>query len=639
MRLFKIIKEAVKVKNSILILALALLVGCTNKLTNKEKAIESADIAYDQLDLNKSRTILNAMLENDSLKGETKCEVLQKLAFQDWKYFKDYQSAKNRLLAADSIDTLKTKTWNILARIERESGNYQNSLSASENAEKYAKSKAEKTRAKIEYAKTVYDLSINKLNNIIPLDTSLLTKTSDLLTEILESNMGSPEPSKLLLGISLLRNNGHNVILAWKSYFHIADINNTYPYLADAAKDLNEICERWDGEKLPVEKQEKLILALSASRFYIIAGNYALYNSNEKNYNADVRDILTYSKYLKTVKSQTNEYYRLIAIGEENEREYKKRLNDIRKELWQNLSFLANKEYSESKFLDETQKHFGARGFTGSTANYNGYVLCLGHIVNQEKALVEQYGYKPEFTYTQIDMMASNGYSSWFWEDKAIGGWGSENEIIRVREAYLDGPFNAWKTITDTIERQKTETLNAEFINQAKTDNIYSQSAGLERKLRFDALNDLYNKLYSDGLRGNALKLAFLSTYENYRVEASILGHEGRHSIEQKYMPEKFKNWSNEEREFHAKLSQIIFASEPRLELAQMVNDISESGHGLANKKIVDIANDWIRNNYKQINGFSSDKSLLSQLYLLTNEQIKECYKSSDPLFLAQQKR
>jgi hypothetical protein len=99
-------------------------------------------------------------------------------------------------------------------------------------------------------------------------------------------------------------------------------------------------------------------------------------------------------------------------------------------------------------------------------------------------------------------------------------------------------------------------------------------------------------------------------------------------------MPEKFKNWSNEEREIHAKLSQIIFATEPRLELAQMVKNISKSGHGLANKRIVDIAIDWVRNNYKQINGFSSDKSLLAQLYLLTNEQIKECYKLSDPLFL-----
>lgn len=619
-----------------LIFVLSALFACTNMWTIQENTIDSADAAYNQLNLEQSRMILDAMLESDSLENYTKCNVLRRLAHQDWKYFKNYDLAKSRLMIADSIGISKSKTWNTLSRIERESGNYQNALLASEKAAKYAKSESERTNADMEFAKSVYDFSINNLRNNIPLDKALLTKTSDLLVEILESNAGSPKPSKLLLGISLLQNNGANVIMAWKSYFHILDINNTYSYLASAAKELSDVCTGWQGEKLAVEKQEQLILALSSSRFYEYAGDYAICNFNKKNYSQAVKDVLTYSKYLKTVKNKTNEYYRLIAIGEENENEYRKWLNNTRKELWQNVSFLANKEFSEHNFLNETEKHFGARGFTGHTANYQGYVLCLGHIVNQEKALVEQYGYKPEFTYTQIDMMTSNGYSSWFWEDRAIGGWATDSEIIRVREAYLNGPFDAWKSITDTTEREETETIINEFINQPIIDDIYKQSSALATKLRFDALNDLYNKLYSQGLRGNNLKLAFLSTYENYRIEASILGHEGRHSIEKKYLHEKFKNWSNEEREFHAKLSQIIFSTEPRLELAGMITSISESEHGLANKRIVDIAIDWIKNNKNLIEGFSSDKPIFSQLYLLTNEQIKECYKSTDPLYNCQ---
>ena len=123
----------------------------------------------------------------------------------------------------------------------------------------------------------------------------------------------------------------------------------------------------------------------------------------------------------------------MIAIGKANERNYKKWLNSKREELWNNLSFTSQKTYSENAFLDETKKHFGALGFTGGTGNYKGYVLCLGHIVNQEKAQIEQFGYKPEFTYTEIDMMTSNGYSSWFWENAAIGGWPADNEIIRVQ--------------------------------------------------------------------------------------------------------------------------------------------------------------------------------------------------------------
>jgi len=625
-------------KNILLLLALATLLACNSKDTIHEITLDAADAAYQQFDLERSRTILLDLLAIDTLNSSIKCQALQRLALQDWKYFKNHDLALKRLHAADSIGLSKLETWNLISRIERESGNYQQSLAAATKGEKFAGSAAEATSAKLEFAQTVYEQSVNNLSKNIPLDTALLNRSSLILSKILESNAGAPQPSRLLLAISLLRNDGANVINAWKSYFHIADINSAYPYMANAAKNLNEVCEKWRGEKLTLENQEKLILALSDSRFYEYAGDFALHNSSEESCGSTVTDILTYAKYLKEVKSETNEYYRQIAIGQENERAYKKWLGNARKELWHKLSFLAGMEYSNNGFLDETKKHFGAMGFTGSTANYSGYVLCLGHIVNQEKALVKQYGYAPELTYTQLDMMTSNGYSSWFWENGAIGGWATDNEVIRVREAYLDEPFNAWKTATETLERRKTLTRINEFLNQPYTEDIDKQTGGLAAKLRFDAITDLYHKLYSEGLRGNDLKMAFLSTFEKYRVEASILGHEGRHSIERKYMPEKFKNWSNDEREFHAKLSQIIFATEPRFELAGMIDEIGESGHGMANKKIVDTAIDWIKKNCGKIEGYTPDKSLLSQLYLLTNEQIKECYQSVDPLF-AMQKR
>jgi hypothetical protein len=293
---------------------------------------------------------------------------------------------------------------------------------------------------------------------------------------------------------------------------------------------------------------------------------------------------------------------------------------------------LHQKSYSERAFLDETEKNFGARGFTGGTANYKGYVLCLGHIVNQEKARVEQYGYKPEFTYTQVDMMTSNGYSSWFWENKASGGWATDNEIIRVREVYLDRPFVEWNSVTDSITKKEIEEENKEFINFDKSHDMLQQAKGLEQKLNYDASKDLYDKLYDKGLRNNDLKLAFLSTFESYRIQATIIAHEGRHSIEKKYMPEQFEKWDNEEREFHAKLSQIIFASEPRYELAGMVSGIGESGHDKANKRITDIAVSWIKNNKEKVIGFSEQKSEFSQIYLMTPEQIKECYRQADPM-------
>lgn len=355
-------------------------------------------------------------------------------------------------------------------------------------------------------------------------------------------------------------------------------------------------------------------------------------NNSEYGYNLKTKDAITYSRYLAEVERETNGYYRLIAIGQEDETTYRAWLNNRRKDLWDKLSFTARHEYSEDGFLKETEEHYGARGFTGGTGNYSGYVLALGHIVNQEKAKVKQYGYKPEFTYTQIDMMVSNGFSSWFWEDKAIGGWATDNEIIRVREAYLSGPINAWKTVTDSVERRKTEKAIDGFLGSS-AENQLEAAKGLAAKLRFDAITDLYNGLATKGLSGKGLKLAFLTKYGQYRTKASILAHEGRHSIDQKYMPEEFEGWSNEIREFRGKLSQIIFAPAPKLELAGMVTSvIGDYGHIKANKRIVDVAIEWIRENKEHILGYSDKKPAFAQMYLLTNHQIKECYKQADPL-------
>ncbi len=597
-----------------------------------EPTIEFSNRAYDQFDLKKSKKILEAILSMDTLQNEEKCDVLRKLAHQDWKYYEKYGLAKRRLLKADAIGNAKYDTWMLISRIERESQRFKEALKAATKAKEFAASENEVNNASIEYARAVYAFSEDQIERRIAIDTNLLIETSELLSTVLTTNAGMPAPSKLLLGIALLTNDGINVLKAWQSYFQIQDIKNAYLYLSGSAKKLNQICKNWNGDKLAISEQMILIDALASSRFYEFIPSYVKKNNNESDYTQEIKDVITYSRYLKEIEKKTDAYYRLIATEQENEAAYIEWLDTKRKKLWNTLSLTSGKDYNESDFLNETEKHFGARGFTGGTGNYSGYVLCLGHIVNQEKAKVEQYGYQPEFTYTQIDMMVSNGFSSWFWEDKAIGGWATDNEIIRVREVYLNGPITAWNTVTEAVERKKTEETINTFLNNSSTSQL-QLSEGLAVLLRFDALIDLYDGLSLSGLSGQELKLAFFSKYEQYRTEASILAHEGRHSIEQKYMPEEFAKWNNEEREFRAKLSQIIFATEPRLELAGMLTNVAgNSGHAKANKRIVDIAIEWIKLNKEKITEYSDDKPELSQIHLLTIEQIKECYQQADPL-------
>ncbi len=602
-------------------------------LQGQEGTIASADAAYDHFNLKASYAILESILTGDTVQSELKCKVLRRLAHQDWKYYQNYALAKERVLKAVAIGSGKYKTWMLISRIERESQHSDAALFSALKAREFAQSEDEVNKANTEYAKGVYSASIHQLTKGKDIDTSLLTKTTVLLSKVLETDAGLPTPSKLLLGLALLNNDGANVLKGWQSYFQIQNIQQVTPYLKASAKKLNQVCKHWSGNTLSISNQELLIDALSSSRFYELIPAYVLKNCNGNCYTPKSTDAITYANYLKEVKKGTNEYYRMIAIGQENETTYIEWLNTKRTALWNKLSFTTSHEYNEGVFLDETKDHFGARGFTGGTGNYSGYVLALGHIVNQEKAKVEQYGYQPEFTYTQIDMMVSNGFSSWFWEHKAIGGWATDNEIIRVREVYMNGPIDAWKMVTDSVERRKTQMTIHRFLKDP-SENPLEMAKGLAAKLKFDAINDLYKDLAAKGLSGEVLKLAFLSKYEQYRTEASMLAHEGRHSIDQKYMPEAFKNWSNEIREFRGKLSQIIFAPEPRLELPGMVTSITgDFGHIKANKRIVDVAIKWIQQNKEHIAGYSDHRSPLSQLYLLSNLQIKECFKQADPLY------
>ncbi|WP_395375873.1 hypothetical protein [Marinicella sp. W31] len=619
-------------KKLLFILIFITVIGCSLKLKTNQQSLEYANDFYDQLNLKKSHQALESILAKDNLQNELKCEILRKLAHQEWKYYQKYVLAKKRLISADNICKSNHEIWMLMSRIERESQQFKKALTAATKAKSFALSETEINDADNEFASVAYNYSVNQIIKGKQIDLNLLTDVSRLLYEIVENDAGMPEPSKLLLGISLLNNDGEKVLKAWKSYFQIQNIENVHPYLESSAKKLNQIHKNWHGNVLSIAEQETLIEALASSRFYEFIPIYVKNNNTQARYKSKIKDIIIYSHYLQEVENETNEYYRLIAIQQADEAAYIEWLNNRRKSLWNNLTFTQNETYSENEFLKITEDHFGARGFTGSTGNYDGFVLSLGHIVKQEKAQVEQYGYKPEFIYTELDLMTSNGYSSWFWEDKAIGGWATENEIIRVREVYLNGPFAAWKTVNNENEIQKNERIINAFVNNTSTNSI-KLSEGLAITLRFNALKDLYSSLSSSGLSGQELKLAFLSKYEKFRRDASLLAHEGRHSIERKYMPEKFAEWNNEIREFHAKLSQIVFSPEPRLELSGMVdNFMGDSGHAKANKAIVDIAVKCVSAHKSSMPKYSNEKSDFAQVHLLTIKQIKECYKKEDPL-------
>ena len=158
--------------------------------------------------------------------------------------------------------------------------------------------------------------------------------------------------------------------------------------------------------------------------------------------------------------------------------------------------------------------------------------------------------------------------------------------------------------------------------------------SGLASKLDLDALDQLYAQLVKEGYQGVKLQLEFIKRYDQYRDNATMFAHEGRHSLDRVVLKEGYQALGIPVIEYRGRLSQIVFSESPKLELANMVNGTGSTGSGLANTMIVDVAEKWITANKKKINGYDKTKLPIAQLYLLTDDQIKTMYRAVDPFYI-----
>ena len=137
------------------------------------------------------------------------------------------------------------------------------------------------------------------------------------------------------------------------------------------------------------------------------------------------------------------------------------------------------------------------------------------------------------------------------------------------------------------------------------------------------------------GYEGDELCIAFVAEYLRLKAEANVYAHEGRHAIDQIFYPKEFKKWTDE-REFRAKLSQIVFTSNPRLTIAtggildRSIGDNSQ--HGKANERIMKTIVQWMKKHVAEITGIDLSRPMLPQFDLLSDDQIKSIFIEADPM-------
>jgi hypothetical protein len=291
--------------------------------------------------------------------------------------------------------------------------------------------------------------------------------------------------------------------------------------------------------------------------------------------------------------------------------------------------------YSLPVFRELIREKYGTALMIAATSSSKITGLIMGQIVNERIRNVEQYGRSADFNFTELDMMVSNGYPSWFWEDRGAGGFAIQDGFLRVKTMFKYLGIEAWTKVSDPIRNEKIkDKINSNLLTSNGLSDRSNVLSGLAKKLNLDALNQLYSSLKEKGLTGIELQLKFIETYDSLRDNATMFAHEGRHSLDRIFLEDEHQNQGIVMTEYRGRLSQIAFSDSPKLELANMVNGIGAHGAGKSNQMIVNVLEDWIKSNSKLIQGFNKNMLPISQAYLLTDDQIRTCFREVDPFYI-----
>lgn len=581
---------------------------------------EKAARTFFTADLNGSAAILRDILRDPHTGASDSAKVYGTLALRDWQFQHDYDLANKRLDSALAIAASGNAALVARSNIAAEAERYTTSLEAAEKALGLAATPTEHRDAAIAYANTVY---LSSKNNKHP-DTLLLNKGGQLLMEALQQMPGLPQAAKLLVGTGILKKDGRLVLMGWNAYFHFVRADSAYPYLRENARTLSTILPHWKGNTLPAAEREQVARALAGSGFYEHAALLA---------GPSQRDIIVYARYLQQLGSLAGNYYRQLAQHTSNDSLFEQQVMQLCGGVLRDLHLSAGKDsLTYEKFLEIMQPRFGTMGFFGATSSSSAREVCLGHIVNITHKEVLQYGYKASLTFIEIDLMTSNGFISWLSGKRSgNGGWSVNDTIYRVREVYMKQPVEAWTLVSDSTIRREQLAIFEKAIAGTSPDTSTLLNA-IDIRLRINAMDSLYAALYKQGLRGSDLQLQFMNTLERKEEEASIFAHEGRHSIDQIYFAKDFEKAPNSEREYRAKLSEITCADFPLFIFGKLISSPGTSGHGMANRKILEEALIWVGKHQDEISGYDTRIPAIKQLHLLSASQIQTCFREADPL-------
>jgi hypothetical protein len=151
--------------------------------------------------------------------------------------------------------------------------------------------------------------------------------------------------------------------------------------------------------------------------------------------------------------------------------------------------------------------------------------------------------------------------------------------------------------------------------------------------LQLGVAQRIYEAKKAGGYKGSDLYIAFVAEYIRLATESRIIAHEGRHAIDMLYFPVEFSRWTDE-REFRAKLSAIVFGSDPKFVVYGHLSPGigSNTPHGKSDERLMKTIVEWMGKHTAEIPGIDTTRPLLPQFDRLTADQIKTLFREADPM-------
>jgi tetratricopeptide (TPR) repeat protein len=378
--------------------------------------IDTARKLYFGLDLKGTERVLQRILAAPDEQPKVRAKALRMQARIAWKFHRKSEKTYELLRQAEDLK-IEDREYGILAllsRVERESGEFQKALETARRAIELAASERQWVEARSLWAQVIWEESLARIEDDQPFDEHLVEQGVATLEEVLRKAPGYPRPSRILLGLALLARDGKAAFTAWKSYFNIVEDDPPKGILPGPHDLLREVLPRWRGRSPSRQEGLMLIRGLGDSRFYGYGKlvKQLFFKNDPFSDEPDVRDMLLYADTIDSFRKTADEYYRMLSLGKKDEVAFGRSLLKEAERLWLALSFQGERpDFSLESFRTETKKRFGAHIniILRGTGNNTGKVLIMGHLTDQQRQTIEQYGFESEFGYLLSSQYAIRG--------------------------------------------------------------------------------------------------------------------------------------------------------------------------------------------------------------------------------------